>query len=83
MAEASTIPGGEPRRYRVHARQDDPRRSHLVEGRSFEEAAVAFVERWSPPVDAAGAVSVLVADEHGVELCYRVDLDEGDARPCG
>ena len=83
MAEASTAPIEGPRRYRVHARHDDPRRSHLVEGRSFEDAAVACVERWSPPVDARGEVRVLVADEHGVELCYRVDLDEGDARPCG
>jgi hypothetical protein len=69
--------------YRVHARDDDRGRGHAVDAASFEEAAVAFVELWRPPVDADNEVSVIVRDtESGVELCYRIDLDGGDATPC-
>jgi hypothetical protein len=69
--------------YRVHARDDDHNHGHAVDAVSFEEAAVAFVELWHPPVDADNEVSVIVRQaESGVELCYRIDLDSGDAAPC-
>jgi hypothetical protein len=68
--------------YRVHAR-DDRSHGHAVEAASFEEAAIAFVEMWRPPVDADNEVSVIVREaESGVELCYRIDLDGDDAAPC-
>jgi hypothetical protein len=69
--------------YRVHARDDDRSHGHAVDASSFEEAAIAFVEMWRPPVDADNEVSVIVREtESGVELCYRIDLDGGDAMPC-
>jgi hypothetical protein len=69
--------------YRVHARDDDRSHGHAVEAASFEEAAIAFVEMWRPAVDAHNEVSVIVREtESGVELCYRIDLDDGGAAPC-
>lgn len=80
MAVATTI----PRIYHVHARHEGRQASHRVEGKSFEEAAVAFVERWAPAMDAEGDVSVLVAEgDTGAEHCFTVNLMEGDATPCG
>lgn len=72
------------RTFHVHARHEGRHASHRIEGRSFEEAAVAFVERWAPAVDADGDVSVLVAEgDTGAEHCFTVNLLEGDATPCG
>lgn len=72
------------RTFHVHARHEGRHASHRVEGKSFEEAAVAFVERWQPSVDAEGEVSVLVSEgETGSEHCFTVNLLEGDATACG
>ncbi|CAN5329640.1 hypothetical protein BH10PSE4_BH10PSE4_48720 [soil metagenome] len=69
--------------YRVHARGEAASHAHAVDAVTFEEAAVAFVELWHPPVDADGEVSVIVrAADSGVEHCFRIDLDNGDAAPC-
>ena len=68
--------------YRVHARGDRSH-GHAVEAASFEEAAITFVEMWRPPVHADNEVSVIVREaDSGLELCYRIDLDSGDAAPC-
>lgn len=70
--------------YRVHARHDDGHRGHVIDAVSFEDAAVAFVELWHPPVDADGDVSVIVRQTtSGQEHCFRIDLDNGEAAPCG
>lgn len=83
MAQAADPREG-VRTFSVHARHEEPHRRHSVEERSFEAAAVAFVERWHPAVDADGDVSVLVTDaESGVECCFRVDLEDGETAPCG
>ena len=72
------------RTFHVHARHEGRETSHRVEGKSFEEAAVAFVERWHPAVDADGDGSVLVSDaDNGLEHCFTINLAEGDASPCG
>ena len=69
--------------YRVHAHGDDLNHGHTVDAVSFEEAAVAFVELWHPPLDADNEVSVIVRQaDSGVEHCFRIDLDSGDAAPC-
>ena len=74
----------ETRSFLVHARHEGRNNAHRVEGKSFEEAAVAFVERWHPSVDADGDVSVLVSeDDSGSEHCFKVNLDDGDTHPCG
>ena len=69
-------------RFNVRARHADHRSHHHVVGTSFEDAAVAFIERWGASVDAHGAVSVLVSDEHGRERCFTVDVEHGEAAPC-
>lgn len=75
MAETQT--------YRVHARGDELHHGHSVDAVSFEDAAVAFVELWHPPVDADNEVSVIVREaDSGVEHCFRIDLDNGEAAPC-
>ena len=72
------------RAFVVHAAHEGRGAAHRVEGRSFEEAAVAFVETWRPGVSADGAVQVIVRDaEDGREHCFVVDMDGGDAAPCG
>jgi hypothetical protein len=70
------------RAFTVHA-ADEARRSHRVEGASFEDAAIAFVELWSPEPDAEGDVQIIVRDaETGAQHCFRIDLDSGEAAPC-
>jgi hypothetical protein len=72
-----------PHRYCVHAAHDGPGAAHRVEGRSFEDAAMTFVEIWSPAPDTDGEVSVIVREaEGGREQCFRIDLSSGDAAPC-
>ena len=74
---------GEARRFSVHPANEGHRHSHVVEGRSFEDAAMAFVEIWRPPVDADGDVAVIVLDtESGVQQCFRIDVENGEAGPC-
>lgn len=76
-------PSGDARRFSVHAADEGHRHGHVVEGRSFEEAAMAFVEIWRPPADADGEVSVVVLDtDGGAQQCFRIDLDSGRAAPC-
>ena len=78
----STAHPAPSRRFNVRARHDGHGSHHHVFGASFEDAAVAFIERWGSSVDADGAVSVLVSDEHGCERCFSVDLEHGEAAPC-
>ncbi|MDP1601100.1 DUF5961 family protein [Phenylobacterium sp.] len=75
---------GETRPFRVHARHVDGHQARIIEEASFEAAAVAYVEDFHPPVDADNEVSVIVRDlDDGREHCFRIDLDSGDAAPCG
>jgi hypothetical protein len=72
-----------PRRFIVHAAHEGAHHGHRVEEASFEAAAVAFVERWSPALDADGEVSVVVVDqESGRQHCFRIDADTGESGPC-
>jgi len=69
------------RRFSVHARHDH-HRARVVTEASFEAAAVAYVE------DLHGAaepeISLIVRDlDSGHEHCFRVDLETGEAAPCG
>ena len=57
---------------------------HIVEGVSFEDAAVAFAERWASDAEADDGLRILVTDrESGEEQCLIVHLGEGEAEPCG
>jgi hypothetical protein len=70
------------RAYCVHAVHD--KRAHEVQGASFEEAALAFIEDWHPAPDDEGDVSLVVRDQlTGREQCFRIDLGAGEVAPCG
>jgi hypothetical protein len=73
----------ETRRFAVHAAHEGAHHDRRVEGRSFEDAALAFVENWHPAVDAEGEVSVIVLDcETGHRQCFRIDMETGEAGAC-
>jgi hypothetical protein len=58
--------------------------AHEVQGASFEEAALAFVEDWHPAPDDEGDVSLVVRDQlTGREQCFRIDIGAGEVAPCG
>ncbi len=71
------------RRFSVHSADDAPSRALLVQGASFEDAALQFVEDAHPPADAGDQVSLLVEDcGSGERQCFRIDLVTGEAAPC-
>jgi hypothetical protein len=73
----------EPRPFRVHARRLDPHHARLVEERSFEAAAVAYVEDLHL-LDEEHEISVIVHEvETGHEHCFVIDLDSCEPAPCG
>lgn len=81
MPQARTAPA---RGFRVHARHTDPQSARYVVEPTFEAAAVAYVETFSPPVTDAPDISVIVHEvASGHEHCFRIDLETGDAAPCG
>jgi hypothetical protein len=70
-------------RYIVHAAGEGPAHCQVVLSRSFEAAAVEFLEQADPPCDAAGGVSIVVVeDETGYERCFRIDLGDGRLNAC-
>jgi len=72
------------RSFSVHARHIDAHHARTVEESSFEAAAVAYVEDFHPTVTDDPEISVIVRDvASGHEHCFRIDLDTGDAAPCG
>ena len=73
---------GLQRRFSVHGVEDAPSRAHLVDGVSFEDAALHFLE--SQHVEAADdEVSLLVEDcATGERQCFRIDLATGETAPC-
>ena len=71
------------RRFSVHGDAEAPSRGRLVEGGSFEDAALAFVEAYHPAADAHDAVSLIVEDcATGERQCFTVHLATGEAAPC-
>jgi hypothetical protein len=72
------------RRFSVRARHIDSHHARLLEEVSFEAAAVAYVEEFGMTADADHEISVIVRDvASGHEHCFRIDLDTGEAAPCG
>ena len=69
-------------RYSVHARHVDAHHARVVEERSFEAAAAAYVEDLHPVGDEP-EISVIVRElDSGHEHCFRIDLDTGEAAAC-
>lgn len=72
------------RRFSVRARDLDSHHARVVREASFEAAAVAYVEDFAPGPDHDQEVNVIVRDiDSGHEHCFRIDLDTGQAAPCG
>jgi hypothetical protein len=70
------------RRFSVHGAEEAPSRAHLVEGLSFEDAALHFVEDRHPEGE-GDEVSLFVEDcETGERQCFRIDLETGATAPC-
>jgi hypothetical protein len=79
IAGAATL----SRRFAVHGAGEPPACGRIVEGFSFEDAALSFVEHEHPAADADDEVSLFVEDcETGERQCFRVDLATGEAGPC-
>jgi len=70
------------RRFSVHGIEDAPSRGHLVEGVSFEDAALHYLE--DRHLEAADdEVSLFVEDcDTGERQCFRIDLATGATAPC-
>jgi hypothetical protein len=70
------------RRFSVHGRHEDRHHARLVMEHSFEAAAVAWLENAS--FAGEPEIRVVVLDvESGHEHCFRIDVDTGEAAPCG
>ena len=85
MLKSAPVFAGETlqRRFSVHGAEETPSRAHLVEGVSFEDAALHFVGDLHPHGD-GDEVSLFVEDcETGERQCFRIDLQTGEAGPCG
>jgi hypothetical protein len=77
-------PADTQRRFSVYARHVDNHHARVVEEASFEAAAVAYLEDFSPPTDDGHEISVIVRDlGDGHEHCFRIDLETGETEPCG
>ena len=80
------MPNAEPaslqRRFSVHGVAEAPACALLVEGLSFEDAALRFIEEEHPKAD-DDEVSLFVEDcETGERQCFRIDLATGETAPC-
>lgn len=75
-----TIP---TRRFCVHGVAESATRGHVVEGVSFEDAALGFVEDHHPVAGPDEEVSLYVEDlETGERQCFRIDPETGETAPC-
>lgn len=72
------------RRFSVHSLAEAPSHAHLIDGASFEDAALHFLEAHHLPANAEDdAVSLIIEDcETGHRQCFRVDLTTGETAPC-
>ena len=78
---SATRDAGLQRRFSVHGVEEAPGRAHLVEGVTFEDAALAYLD--DRHVDATDEVSLLVEDcATGERQCFCIDLGGGAARLC-
>ena len=70
-----------PHRFHVHPCENRGEGHMVPAASSAEEAALVFLEHWSP---ADGSeVSVIVKDcDTGRQQCFRLDLTSGEVAPC-
>ena len=71
------------RRFSVHGVEDAPSHGHLVDGLSFEDAALHHLEDRHVEAADDGEVSLFVEDcDSGERQCFRIDLSTGETAPC-
>jgi hypothetical protein len=71
------------RRFCVHGIAEAASRAHVIEGVSFEDAALHFVGDHHPVADGDDEVSLYVEDlETGERQCFRIDMETGQTAPC-
>jgi hypothetical protein len=71
------------RRFSVHGADEAPSRSHLIEGVSFEDAALHFIEEFHPAADAEDEVTLFIEDcDSGERQCFRIHTTSGETAPC-
>lgn len=69
------------RRFAVHAAAEAAACSRLVEGVSFEDAALHFLE--DRHLEGDTTVQLFVEDcQTGEQQCFRIDLATGETAPC-
>jgi hypothetical protein len=74
----------EARQFSVRARHIDSHHARVLEEASFEAAAVAYIEDFHPSVENGNEIRVVVREiGTGSEHCFRIDLESGEATPCG
>jgi hypothetical protein len=84
MTQSAAKSACETRQFSVHARHVDGHHARVLQEASFEAAAVAYVEDFHPPIGDDNEISVIVREvETGHEHCFRIDLESGEAAPCG
>jgi hypothetical protein len=70
------------RRFAVHGVTESASRAHVVEGLTFEDAALHFLDTHHPPAE-DDAVRLYVEDcETGEQQCFHIDLETGQTQPC-
>jgi hypothetical protein len=71
------------RRFAVHGVAEAPSRAHVVQGVSFEDAALHFVENFHPTANDNDEVSLMVEEcGTGERQCFRIHTASGEAAPC-
>ena len=77
------MPKSAVRDFRVHACHLDPHHSRRVRERSFEAAAISYLEDYPPTPDDEDEISVIVREVgSGHEHCFKVNLETGETAPC-
>jgi hypothetical protein len=77
------VHAAELRPFRVHARHAEAHHARVLMECSFEAAAMAYVEDLHAVGDEPELRVVVRELESGHEHCFLIDLDSGEAAPCG
>ncbi len=72
-----------PRSFSVHGVDDAPARGYLIDGLTFEDAALHYLAERHIDASPDGDVALIVEDcQTGERQCFRVDLATGETAPC-
>ncbi len=66
-------------RYLAHT---DAGHCHLLEARSFEDAAISFAEAHAPMAEDDALRVIVQSEDGGAEHCFVIHLDSGSVEAC-